>query len=153
MLINDLLREIWRDDYYLQEQIPATDDFRTNRFFEHGIATLNSPSDLPPAFVTIEDEGDRPGRRATRRIEGRHHSYTVRVCTPRKALTETLVKTYLGHIERRLVGSVTDQGGVGYYVLESQRYQSLSGLFVWRGQFTCSVRKRRPWQTPLAQPV
>lgn len=153
MRISDLLREIWKDDAYLQEQVPATDDIRTNRFFENGIAELSSPSDIPPQFVTVEDEGDRPGRRATKRIEGRHHSYTIRICTPRKALTQVLVDLYLGHIERRLVGSVTDEGGVGYYVLDSQRMQKLSGLFIWRGQLTVSVRMRRPWQTPLVQPV
>jgi len=153
MGINDLFRDIWKDDPDLQRYIPATDSPETNRFFEDGIAELSSPADIPPSFVTVEDEGDLLRTRASRRIEERRHSYTIRVATNSKALTRQLVEQYLGHIERRLPRAETDDGFVACWVLESQRYQLLGAIRLWRGQFSVTVRIRRPWLTPVAKPA
>jgi len=146
--VPDVLREIWRDDFQLLEEIPATDDPTTNRFFEDGLAHFSSASDIPQKFVTIEDFGDLLRTRASGKLEERKASFIIRVSTGRKALTRFLVRTYLGQIERKLSGSVCDAGSICDYVLESQQFSELPGGFrLWRGQLTVVIRTRRPWQT------
>ena len=146
--INDLLREVWRDDLILTRSIPATDDPHTNRFFADGLGELSNPKDIPPSFVAVEDAGDVVATKASRRLEERKHGFIVRIATPNKALTRLLVQTYLGHLERRLSGSETDQGIVQCWTLESQREDTVGGLRLWRGQITVTVRKRRSWLAP-----
>lgn len=146
--LNDLFREIWRDDQTLTSSIPASADPHTNRFFADGLGVLSSPRDIPPAFVAVEDAGDVLATKASRRLEERKMGLVVTIATPNKALTRLLVQTYLGHLERRLSGSVIDIGIVQCWKLESQRESTVDGLRLWRGQFTVNVRNRRSWLAP-----
>lgn len=150
MWINDFFRCIWRDDAYLMSKVRATDDPRTNRFFEDGMAELKTPDDVPDCFVVIEDAGDVPITRASRRVEERRHAFIVRIATPNKALTRELARLYLAHCEQRFPGSRTEEGNVHSWKLESQRFDTVGGLRLWRGQITVSVRKQRSWLTPAA---
>jgi hypothetical protein len=152
--LTDVLRWIWQQDQFLMAEMPATEDPHTNRFFEDGIAHITSSSDMPEHFVTLEDFGDELRTRANGRLEERKHGVVIRICTGRKALTRNLADIYKGHIERLLRSIDCNEGSIGDYVLEAQRFEEIAGgLRLWRAQLTATVRTRRKWQMQAANHV
>lgn len=149
--LNDILKAIWRQDPWLNEQIPATDDVATNRFYEDGLGYVDRPNDLPPTFASVNDEGAVKSTKASGRIIVWAASYTLRIGTPSKALTRQLSVVFNGHIERMLRGQLCNLGSVNAYLLDNTKLVTAeSGLRLWSGQLTATIQGRLPWQQPLA---
>lgn len=152
--LNDILKAIWSLDPWLNSQIPATSEDKTNRFYEDGLGYITSPEDLPPQFATLNDDGTVVRTKASGRAIEYKSSYNMLIGTPSKALTRQLSVVFTGHIERVLRGQVCNLGTVGAYVIDPQRTtKAESGLRLWSGQLTATIQGRIPWQLPLAAHV
>ncbi len=148
--LNDILKAIWQQDPWLNAQIPATDDYATNRFYEDGLGYVERPEDLPPTFASVNDEGAVKSTKASGRIIVYAASYTLRIGTPSKALTRKLASVFNGHIERMLRGQICNLGSVNAHLLDSIKLVTAeSGLRLWSGQLTATIQGRLPWQQPL----
>lgn len=152
--LNDVLKEIWRLDPWLNAQVPATDSDRDNLFFEDGLGRVDRPDDLPRTFASLNDEGVTVVTKASGRVIEYRAAYTIRIGSPSKALTRQLASVFTGHIERVLRGQRCNLGEVGAYRIENIReLRAESGLRLWIGQLTATIHGRLPWQMPLAVPA
>lgn len=152
--LNDVLKEIWRLDPWLNAQVPATDSDRDNLFFEDGLGRVDRPDDLPRTFVSLSDDGAVPRGRADDRTVEYAASYTIRIGSPSKALTRQLASVFHGHIERVLRGQRCNLGWIGDYTIENIKLvKAESGLRLWSAQLTATIQGRLPWQQPLPAPA